>query len=236
LDGGGDVSSPKKAAGNLVANPGLVAVAGVVVSAIGVASNVINSGSGGLTVTSEQASFPVLPNSFVKTQGTSQTTPTKCITFHSDPSVSNVPILDTITAAANLGRTRYTECHTELTLFVDVGETIMAQLDSGDVEKVPLIQNAFIKKTKTTDYAGGQFGSLLTFMATAMRQRVGSLADPKIRFSCEGRFDPQGAGDCQYTFFLDVDKFGQVSITGAKITAGAAKLTVTGGHIYIEVT
>jgi hypothetical protein len=52
----------------------------------------------------------------------------------------------------------------------------------------------------------------------------GTAEDPRIRFRCEGHYDPAGAGDTRFTAVLEVDQHANVNIVAAQVTGGDGQL------------
>ena len=90
--------------------------------------------------------------------------------------------------------------------------------------------NVYITLDETTEYSK----STLSFSATALLSAYGDAANPKLRFRCEGRFDPVGSGDCRYGFLVEVDQFGDTNIIQSKLPAGKGRV-LTGPYYYLLV-
>lgn len=77
-----------------------------------------------------------------------------------------------------------------------------------------VMANVYIDRDPdTTSY----YISSLKFNARALEKPYGTPDDPKIRFVCNGRFDPAGIGDCEYRVVLEVNQHGDVSCIDSKI-------------------
>lgn len=52
----------------------------------------------------------------------------------------------------------------------------------------------------------------------------GTAEDPRIRFRCEGHYDPAGGGDTRFTAILEVDQHANVNVIGAQVTGGDGEI------------
>jgi hypothetical protein len=52
----------------------------------------------------------------------------------------------------------------------------------------------------------------------------GTAEDPRIRFRCEGHYDPAGTGDTRFTAVLEVDQHANVNVIGAQVTGGDGEI------------
>lgn len=91
--------------------------------------------------------------------------------------------------------------------------------------------NVRIELANTTTY----YTSALSFTAKALQTPYGTPEDPKIRFTCSGRFDPAGIGDCSYYVVLEVDQNGVVTPIEVTITNGSGDLTATLGGFDLTI-
>jgi hypothetical protein len=118
---------------------------------------------------------------------------------------STTPIDTTIATFASEGW--FTADHdTQFNLKGDFGLGIMA--------------NVRIDLEGTTSYSKSD----LNFNAKALQTPYGTLADPRIRFVCSGKFDPVGFGDCSYSSTLEINQFGKIKVLENRITNGEGYL------------
>lgn len=94
-----------------------------------------------------------------------------------------------------------------------------------------IMANVRIELGKTTTY----YTSALSFTAKALQTPYGSVEDPKIRFTCSGRFDPAGLGDCSYYVVLEIDQNGMVTPIEASIVNGSGDLTASLGGFDLTI-
>lgn len=116
--------------------------------------------------------------------------------------------------------------------FSDNKTTFMLHGNFSDRSGSPVMANVYIDLDETTTYSH----SALSFNAKAHQTPYGTPENPKIRFTCTGRFDPAGIGDCSYRVVLEVNKYGHVSCVEHKIINGKGSLiagSVTGFSLIV---
>ncbi len=83
-------------------------------------------------------------------------------------------------------------------------------------DKNRVMANVYIDMASTTTYSKSD----LSFHAKALQTPYGTPEDPKVRFACNGRFDPAGPGDVSYRAVLEVDQHGNVAVIEFEFTNG----------------
>jgi hypothetical protein len=81
-----------------------------------------------------------------------------------------------------------------------------------------VMSNVYIDVESTTTY----YASTLSFAAIGLDTAYGTAADPKLRFVCQGRFDPAGAGDVGYRAVLEIDQHANVNCVEFSLIHGDA--------------
>jgi hypothetical protein len=169
---------------------GAGAVAGLVLSTIGVGKSFMPPSEGGLSYSSGQ------------------------ITYHEELGRIGVRLKNKTPLAAVFWSNRLTgDCRTTFCLHGDFSDSNEPATASNRV-----MANVFIALDKTTTYPY----SKLSFTAVPLEHAYGEAQDPRIRFKCEGWFDPLGSGEAGYFAVLEVDQHANVNCVEFRLTNGEA--------------
>ena len=160
---------------------------------VSVLKDMVNQGQGGITYTSDQITYP------------------------SD--------LDNV-ADAVTGRQTVAYIYKNGSFYEDDAITFMLhgefrafeQLVEGDPSSIttPIMANVYVdlessKKAGLTE---------LEIHFNAMQKAYGRDEDPRIRFVCNGRYDPAGSGDTRFRVVLEVDQNANVTVIESQVTGG----------------
>jgi len=92
------------------------------------------------------------------------------------------------------------------------------QLVEGDPNSIttPIMANVYVdlersKKAGLTE---------LEIHFNALHAAYGPDEDPRIRFVCDGRYDPAGSGDTRFRVVLEVDQNANVTVVESQVTGG----------------
>jgi hypothetical protein len=188
-----------------------LAVAEAVFGAVEVSKGLVESSKGGFELKADGASYPKELQGYVK-EG-------KLINRDVLTFVANGYIWDT-----NLGigmRGGFSDTNDELMCFEDAAG-IPSNRFLTDVGFYPSVDSDSVSST------------LLRVNITAQTQLGGGPENPRLRFFVDGQFDPVGFGDERFSFYLEVDTYGNVTTSKAKCSDGL-RLTDAGDHIELYV-
>ena len=98
------------------------------------------------------------------------------------------------------------------------------QLIEGDPNSItmPVMANVYITLAQFSDMSSK---SELSISFKAMDTAYGTAEDPRIRFLCEGHYDPALTGDTRFRAVLEVDQNANVNVIEYGITMGDGVLS-----------
>jgi len=65
---------------------------------------------------------------------------------------------------------------------------------------------------------------------TALHTAYETAADPKIRFVCDGHYDPAGSGDTRFRAVVEIDQNANVTVIDKQITGGEGVISDDSPH------
>jgi hypothetical protein len=85
----------------------------------------------------------------------------------------------------------------------------------------PIMANVYVD-LYSSEKAGS---SELEIHFTALKTPYGTAKDPRIRFLCEGHYDPAGTGDLRFRAVVEIDQNANVNVVeGPQITGGEGEV------------
>jgi hypothetical protein len=168
---------------------------GLVLKGVTVLKGMFDKGQGGITYTSDQITYPddlkAVPDDLTRSGGS---------------------------MAACIGKRGYVYASDNIWFRVQGQFREYDQTILGDPNSVttPVMANVYVD-LEESEKAGL---TELEIHFTALRTPYGTAEDPKIRFVCDGRYDPAGTGDTRFRSVLEIDQKGYVNVIEHDVTGG----------------
>jgi hypothetical protein len=173
--------------------------AGLVLKEISVLKDMVDKGQGGISYTSDQITYP------------------------KDLERVDDTIYSRTQPIASIHKSGYVYHSDDIVFYVHGEFRAYDQLILNDPNSVvtPVMANVYVD----LDHSEKAGLTQLEIHFTALQTPFGSPEDPRIRFVCDGHYDPAGSGDTRFRAVVEIDGQANVNVVESEVTGGDGVLT-----------